>query len=305
MAMDLIKRDVAGAGAGMAPFVQAFTPGLNGAGGNPTSTQTTGAIAGAATDILEIVTTSGQCPSATLSAAPGSGGPLASTETLPKCFPDLSGPEAFFYVGSNVATEVNTYGVVIGKADVASGTSGFNINLAVPGTANYNPVAPNPAAGFCTSANCKVAAPIDVVRYAVAPDTDDVPALWRSNTGAFTSAGGAAPVGSGNWQVVARGIEDLQVEYMKGAGTWDITPGSVYCAAPCNPVQDTDLARIVRQVRVRLSARATGRARIQGGTPPGGGNAPVAIRGELVAVMAPRAALTALSVNPAAATRWY
>jgi len=289
----------------MAPFVQAFTPGLNGLGGNPTSTQTTGAISGTATDILEILTASGQCPPATIAAPPPAIGPLVSTETLPRCFPDVSAAQSFFYVGSNVATEMNNYGVVLGRGDVVGGTSGFNIDLFNTGTVNYNPVAPNPAAGFCGTGNCKVVAPIDVVRYTVAPDADDMPALWRSNTGPWTSAGGPATPGSGNWQVVARGIEDLQVEYMKGPGTWDITPGSVYCAAPCSPVQDTDLARIVRQVRVRLSARATGKGRIQGGTPPGGGNAPTAIRGELVSVMAPRAALTALGVNPNAATRWY
>jgi hypothetical protein len=144
----------------------------------------------------------------------------------------------------------------------------------------------------------------------VAPDPDDanIPALWRSNTGTWSSVGGAAVnpgAGVGNWQVVARGIEDLQVDYMKGAGTWDTTPGSIYCAAPCAPAQDADLARIVRQVRVRLSARATGNGRIQGGRVPGGGNAPNAIRGELTSIMAPRAALTALTLNPSAASRWY
>jgi prepilin-type N-terminal cleavage/methylation domain-containing protein len=311
VAMDLIKRDVAGAGAAMAPFVQAFTNSLDAAGGNPTSTQTTGAIAGTNTDILEMLTTTGQCPSAALSATATAPGPLTSAEALPNCYPDVSATNSFFYVGSNVATELNNYGVALAKANVAAGTNnGFNLNLTNYSTANYNPVAPNPAAGFCTAPGCRVAMPIDVVRYQVAPDPDDpsVPALWRSTTGTFTAAGAPAATpgaGLGTWQVVARGIEDLQVDYMKGAGTWDTTPGSVYCAAPCTPVLDTDLARIVRQVRVRLSARATGKARIQGGRAPGGGNAPSAIRGELVSVIVPRAALKALSVNPTAATRWY
>ena len=145
----------------------------------------------------------------------------------------------------------------------------------------------------------------------VAPDPDDqnTPALWRSRTGAFTAAG-AGPftpaANRPNWEVVARGIDDFQVEYLNGGGAWANTPGSVYCTSPCNPAQDADVNRIVRQVRITISARAVAGGRIQGGTKAAAGSgAPDAIRGRLVAVIAPRAALTAMAINPSAAARWY
>jgi hypothetical protein len=89
---------------------------------------------------------------------------------------------------------------------------------------------------------------------------------------------------------------------MNGAGAWATTPGPVY-SANAVPVA-ADANRIVRQVRVTLSARAVTRARIQGATQAGGGNAGNAIRGQLVAILTPRAALTALTTNPAA-PGWY
>jgi type II secretory pathway pseudopilin PulG len=307
VAMDLIRRDVAGAGAGMAPFVQAFTNGLNGAGPNPSSTQTTGAIAGQATDVLEVLTTTGDCPAAALAPPlpnPATG-PLNSNDALPRCFPDVAAPRGFFYVGSTAPADLNRYGVVMGKADVAAGTSSFNIILQNPTTQNYNPVAPNPAPGFCSTATCTILIPISVVRYVVAPDPDDatLPALWRSRTGAFTATGAASATPPGaNWEVIARGIEDLQVDYMNGGGAWATTPGAVF-STNAVPVA-ADINRVVRQVRVTLSGRAVTRARIQGATQAGGGNAGSAIRGQLVAVMTPRAALTALTTNPAA-PGWY
>jgi type IV pilus assembly protein PilW len=94
IAMDLIKRDVAGAGAGMVPYVQAFTNGLNAAGGNPTNAaggQTLGVIdnPATATDILEILTASGDCSPTVVApgtvAAPAT---LVSVERLPGCYPD-------------------------------------------------------------------------------------------------------------------------------------------------------------------------------------------------------------------------
>ena len=306
VAMDLIKRDVAGAGVGMAPFVRAFTPGLDGAGGAPSATQTAGAIANTATDVLEMLTTTGQCPSVVLTSASTSS--LVSGETQPRCFPDSTASRTFFYVGSTSAGDMNNYGVVLGRSDSAAGTNGFNI-VGQSGP-DFNPVSPNPAAGFCTT--CRMTMPIDVVRYQVAADPDDpnVPALWRSQTAGFTTAGGGpnAP-GGANWEVVARGIEDFQVRYLTGAsGGFVTTPGTPYCASPCTTAQPADLDRIVRQVEVRLSARAITGGRIQGGTgnaSTAASGAGTAIRGELVAVITPRAALTALAVNSSASNRWY
>jgi hypothetical protein len=162
------------------------------------------------------------------------------------------------------------------------------------------------------TATCTVLMPIDVVRYQVAPDPDDatLPALWRSRTGPFTPAGGAAAtpgVGTGTWEVVARGIEDLQVKYFRG-GAWLDTPGDIYCDAPCNTGISpavADFNRIVRQVRVTMSARATGKTRIQGGTTAiAASGARAAIRGRLSVEMTPRAALSALQTNTSTPA-WY
>jgi hypothetical protein len=155
------------------------------------------------------------------------------------------------------------------------------------------------------SPNCTVLFPIDVVRYQIAADPDDatIPSLWRSRTGQFANAGNniGGPTGGGNWEVVARGIEDMQVEYFRN-GAWGTTPGVVFCDAPCTSPAVADFNRLVRQVRVTLSARATGRGRIQGGqTSPG---RPTAIRGQLQAAITPRAALTPLTLNTAS-PGWY
>lgn len=306
VAMDVIKRDVAAAGAGMVPFVQAFTNSLDGQGpANPSSVQTAGAIAGDETDVLEILTSSGTCPAVILGplgAPPPAAGPLPSPEVLPRCFANSAAPNTFFYVGSKSLTgaELTNYGVVMGKADVATQ---IPFNITVVSGPNLNP-----PAGFCTSTECTVLQPIEVVRYLIAPDPDDasLPALWRSSTGAFTAAGAASATPPGaNWQVVARGIDDLQIAYLKGAGTWDATPGVVSCA-PCTPPLNGDLDTIVRQVRITLSARASGKTRIQGTTTAAAGsNAGTAIRGSLVAIITPRAALTALTVNSGATKHWF
>ena len=327
IAMDLIKRDVAGAGAGMVPYVQAFTNGLNAAGGNPTNAaggQTLGVIdnPATATDILEILTASGDCSPTVVApgtvAAPAT---LVSVERLPGCYPDSTATaNRFFYVGSPSLAERDAYGVVLGRANVVSGTQGFTINVTASATANRNPTfASNPSAGFCNemassnvTSTCTVLMPIDVVRYQVAPDPDDasLPALWRSRTGPFTPAGGAAAtpgVGTGTWEVVARGIEDLQVKYFRG-GAWVDTPGDIYCDAPCNTGTSpavADFNRIVRQVRVTLSARATGKTRIQGGTTAiAASGAKAAIRGRLSVEITPRAALSALQTNTST-PGWY
>ena len=326
IAMDLIKRDVTSAGAGMVPYVQAFTNGLNAQGGNPTNAaggQTLGVIdspTATATDILEILTAPGDCAQTVV--APGTAAAptaLVSLERLPGCYPDSAATaNRFFYVGSPDNTERDAYGVVLGKANVVSGTNGFTINVTSSATANRNPTA-GPSTGFCNEIGgtavtnkCTVLMPIDVVRYQVAPDPDDptLPALWRSRTGAFTPAGGAAGtpgVGTGTWEVVARGVEDLQVKYFRG-GSWLDTPGDVFCDAPCNTATSpsvTDFNRIVRQVRVTLSARATGKSRIQGATKAiAASGAKDAVRGRLTVDITPRAALSALQTN-SSTPAWY
>jgi hypothetical protein len=199
--------------------------------------------------------------------------------------------------------------------------SPFRINLINPAAANLNPVAPSPSVGFCNvvaGGACDVLMPIEVVRYQIAQDPADatVPALWRSRTGRFDSTGIVATPPGGNWEMVARGIEDLQVEYWiggpvsgAGAGAYQPNPGNVFCTSPCtSPVVGAgplaaDFNRIVRQVRITISARSTAPALV--GMTTAGGGAGAAVRGSAVAVIAPRAALQALTATPGATNGWY
>jgi len=155
--------------------------------------------------------------------------------------------------------------------------------------------------------------PIEVVTYLIARDPNEpaVPCLWRSRTGRFDTTGAvsATPPGA-NWEMVARGIEDLQVRYWvggavsgAGVGAWQGNPGAVFCAAPCNPPAVADFNRIVRQVEITLSARSTA-VGIKGMTNAAGG-AGSAVRGRSIAVIAPRASLQALQLTPGAANGWY
>jgi hypothetical protein len=137
-----------------------------------------------------------------------------------------------------------------------------------------------------------------VVRYMIAPGldpSDTSPGLWRSETGRYTATGAAAPTpvaNTTNWQIVARGIEDLQVEYLNGSGLWSNNPGVVNpCAAGGCILADYNT--VVRRVRVTLSARALAPL-LQGQTAPAGGAAPNAVRGQLVGVFTPRAAVLGL-----------
>ena len=307
IAMDLIRRDVQDAGSGMVPFVQAFTNGLNGAGIAPASGQSTGA-SGAATDVIEILTTDGNCQEVVLGAAPlAPAGPYASNEMLPPCFPDNT-RSAFVYVGGSGGDRLN-YGVVLAAADRPTGTAPFQILPLAPAVANANPA----ARGFCgttvlgtPASTCVRSLAVEVVRYAIAPDPADasVPSLWRSGTGRFDGSGNVvtSPPG-GNWQLVARGIEDLQVRYRNGAG-WSDVPGDVACAGACTSPTLTDLDTIVREVQITVWSRAAA-PNVAGQTTAAAG--PRALRGQLMTTVSPRAALQARNLIPAGGStpEWY
>ncbi|HUL80331.1 MAG TPA: prepilin-type N-terminal cleavage/methylation domain-containing protein [Vicinamibacteria bacterium] len=183
-----------------------------------------------------------------------------------------------------------------GCTSAPAGTSG-NLSLAAslpewPVASPFSAAQANGIQAFLYSAR--------VVRYMIAPGLDPAdtsPGLWRSETGRYTSTGALAAVpaaGATNWQLVARGIEDLQVEYLNGGGLWANNPGIVNTCVPagCTPA---DYARIVRRVRVTLSARAL-EPRLQGETQAAGAG-PNAVRGTLVSVITPQAAVTGLQTR--------
>jgi len=131
------------------------------------------------------------------------------------------------------------------------------------------------------------------IRYRINIDADGTPNLERS-----TAGGGFIPGpggGSSSGQVLASGVEDLQVEYLNAAG-WQDEPGVISCASGTTACGDTcvavgtDFDTLVRRVKVTLSARALA-ANLTGQTTSAVGNAP---RGQLITEIAPRPATATL-----------
>jgi type II secretory pathway pseudopilin PulG len=77
--------------------------------------------------------------------------------------------------------------------------------------------------------------PIEKVSYYLADD-EGASGLWRSG------------------QVVARGIEDFQVQYRNGGPLWLDDPGVVACAEGCAAPTTADYNTAIREVRVTVTA---------------------------------------------------
>ncbi len=312
VAMDLVARDVFNAGAGLPTYSQVFTitdpegscaGGLNGCG----VTGTMGADAASKrgegsdpenTDVLEIVAVDEQCPvqrvcSDTAIRVPGTAGVFVTREQTPRCMQ---------LPGFALLTDTKNFLIQPAQAVTAAPTG----CTGAPTTSNGN-LSLGASTGLPQSAASLTGASIiflyagRVARYRVAPGLDPadptLPSLWRSETGRFTARGLAVaepgepgfPSAESPWQLVARGVEDLQVEYFDGDGAaasppvWKNQPQIVTSDAP---------AKVVRQVRITLSAR-TSAANLAGQTTAGGG-ARNAVRGQLSTTVAPRAALIEL-----------
>jgi hypothetical protein len=175
---------------------------------------------------------------------------------------------------------------------------GFNRELCVDGppvnSGNSGQLA------TCTPASVTLA---EQVRYRIRIDPADpnrVPNLERRTTAAWASG----------FQVVARGIEDLQVQYAQMSNQPD---GGCTVAAPCNnapvvfydgepgpppvpppPGGNSDFNSIITQVTVTLRSRST-LTRAQGQITDAQGNA--FLRGSLTSTGTPRAALGALTTQ--------
>jgi type II secretory pathway pseudopilin PulG len=293
IAMDLVMRDVASAGIGLDAFSQAFTDGLDdpAAGSVPSEIH-----AGQRADLLELLTTDGACT--TLVACDQAGFSVAVTEAIPTCF----GLPGFVYLAGRggAAASDGTPGLLFARAAAAGSCGRATLDLPA-GAAGVNPGAGTCETGAGALETCDTASPAQLIRYELAPDSSagGEPALWRSARGRHDRDGApnsGPPGGPGSdWQVVASGIEDLQVEYQTAGAmratpeTWSPTPGAVACADCAAPVA-SDFDTIVARVRIRLLARARG-PNLGGETE---GAVSVQRRGELVAVVTPRAALAAL-----------
>ena len=312
VAMAMIESDIASAGMGLPAFVQVFTGasgalpgGLNGVGPN-------------GEDALEIVVGLPQCPATPVCARLGDSGAFQVFDTpiaLPACV-GLAQPAAAVAAGtppSRLGAAIYGQTALIGPLtnDGAANTCG-GLNTVGTKVAVQNDQGPPwwrpfqgaaPAPGTAPTS----VVPVEVVRYVIATDPNDPTNpgdinfrhLWRSTTGGRTAAGDYAedPVDDppgGNWQLVARGINDLQVQYLDGDAVLKDMPGVFADATQTN--------LIVRQVNVTLSSRVAS-ANISGfsGTDM---SDPAQIRlGQLTGQVVPRQALLHLQ-TAAGAQQW-
>jgi type II secretory pathway pseudopilin PulG len=326
VAMDVITQDVVNAGTNLPAFVQAFTvsdpggaPVLDGAG-------PVGSIGNAAlslnSDVLEIIAAEDRCPGSTVCSGVVSGAPgiFALKEKNPRC---LIGSGFAVATDNNFMTIQpiqNTTAVACPVGGLAANNGGVSLGAAVAVGSNVaaNPVAPVLTAPAPGNSIYAFLFPARISRFVIGydpTDPDQVPLLYRSVTGRYlVSPAGAvslpnappaapttnpAAAAGTNWQVVARGIEDLQVEYQNGLGVWSNSPPA---AVPCAPpgivggcATQAAFDAIVRQVRITLSARVVAQG-LQGSITAAGAGAPNRIRGQLVTVVQPRAAMTSLEM---------
>ena len=323
LAMDLVARDVFAAGAGLPTFTQVFTrdetaaggpcaggTGLNGCGVlgmlGPTAAAARadgdGGDPSENTDVLEIVTTDEECPVLSVCSQgtlAGNAGGFVLREAVPACL-GVPGPV--------LLTDNNSFAIQPAVAVSGPGSAcPSGGNAAVNGNLNLAaPILPWVAAAVIAApaSNAPPSTPVvfayraKIVRYRIAPSADPMdiaPALWRTELGRYGSDGvvteepteTAFSLAGSPWQLVARGIEDLQIEYMGGDNVWRSQPPASVA---------TDWTTLVRQVRITLSARATIGGNVQGQTQAGGG-APDAIRGQLSTTVTPRAAFFELMMG--------
>jgi prepilin-type N-terminal cleavage/methylation domain-containing protein len=307
-AMDLIARDVFSAGAAMPPFAQVFTRldpigpcngGLNSCGQPGTMGPPAATARGddEDTDVLEILSADEQCSSLNVcntGAVAGNAGTFVTRESAPQCLgvPGLAMLVSSPAVVNNAAFTIQAVTGTGGTTTCSGGAAPPNANLTLTTPLGLfipaPPIAPGDAVFLYRGR---------IVRYRVAPNPDPLdpnPTLWRTEAGLYMPDGSPAaepgsagfnPAGS-PWQLVARGIEDLQIEYLDGSGAWANLPA---------PMLNGDWTRLVRQVRITLSARAS--AANLGGETTAGGGAPDAVRGQLSTVVAPRAAFNELQMG--------
>jgi prepilin-type N-terminal cleavage/methylation domain-containing protein len=278
MAMDIISQDLYRAGYGLPQFAQAFTDGLDGIGPMGPG--------GANADELEIFAAS-ECP--VLGVCAATGVQATTFQALSPCyqFPALV-----------ILGDASCWGMRFaekpGKGSTASCSGGGGSkNGHVTFPPGQAPLV-NPPGGF-TGWTPEWMLVGQAIRYRINIDADGTPNLERSTAGGQNLPGKG---GTSSWQVLASGVEDLQVEYLNATG-WLDQPGAISCATATTACGDTcqavatDFDTLIRRVRVRLSARALA-ANLTGQTTSAVGNAP---RGQLVTEVAPRPAVATLGAE--------
>lgn len=291
-AMDMIMRDISSAGVGMPLFLQAFTQGLDACSGCPNGGSPAGVLGAGFADELEIV--SNQENFATEDAC-FDAGVSNPNPALRRGLPTFTPPKGILVFTNDVPPRWAAQQVTaVAPAATTTATrpcTGSHATLTVTGGACGASGFGN-VLGGCVVTQVSFGA---VVHYRIRPDpVDQIPSLWRQST---------ASLGTG-YQIVARGIDDLQVQYIQAAAACtevapcDGAPAISQAAAPLA----ADYGTLITQVRVTLSARSTLRGALQGQTTIAGVSA---LRGQITSTGSPRAALFALTQQATGTPQWH
>jgi len=307
VALNIIMRDIANAGSGMPKFIQTFSQNLNNCTNSTTCPVDTGRITrpdvpAEVPDELEMLTNSG------------------TKENEPACHTAGQGNSTQVTTVRNVGSNVGTNQIVLlfttsGQWTIRNVVS-TNSNSSSAGncdggnqahsnlnfnSGNNDVTGLNQPQGVCqpngfgtvTASPCEVdqVSFATVVRYRIRLDASGVPVLqrWSSDNSSLLAAGVQT------YQTIARGIEDLQVQYTQAS-----SPNTWVDGAP--QVVNNDFTTLITQVRVTLIARAEGR-KLQGEKTSASGRTNV--RGTLTSTGTPRATLVNLNSAPAAQRQWF
>ena len=301
IAMTRIREDAQDAGLGLGNLFQSFGENLNGVGIPGVRAAGDLNLGGPNSDFLEIRRQAPDCPKVRSTNRTGAVFQIAENP-LPGCLA-VPGWVVAFYPDGNAKW---------GWAHQLTG-QGFNVPPAQQPPSSQMQWVPPHANLQCSIdmlANGGVCPPandgnpvafgvINQVRYQLGNDVDGTPSLFRSDSGGFDAATGAFanPPGPA-WQLVARGIEDLQIRYRVS----DAVGNPVWQdAAPTIVAPSFD--NVVREVEITMWARTVGESRLQGET-LAPGNQVTAVRGSLVSSVSPRAAQTALIQELDPNKRW-
>ena len=310
IAMDMIQRDIATAGVNMGVFFQSFSRFLD-------AKSAVKGPSGQNADHLEIFGNDGTCPDAPAMPPTGTSIPPIKPDPGPYSGSNINGRGAVpscYSEDSIVLVTFSNGGAKWGLAHEIHSKDGTDINFPPgPNIQNGSQITnPDDLKSFQPgdgSYPTGISA-LNVIRYEVALDTDGTPSLFRSGTGGRDPSTGQyspPPSAAGKWQLLARGVEDMQVEYRNGLlplndpAAWMDEPGNVLCSSPCVAPTATDYNRGIREVRVTLSVRASGQ-NLAGQTTSQASGRPNAVRGSVTTVTSVKALQSYLAqVTPTAA----
>jgi hypothetical protein len=304
-------RDIANAGSGMPKFIQTFSQNLNNCTNGTTCPVSPGNtrinrpdVPAEVPDELEMLTNSGAKENEPACHTAGNGN-STQVRTVRQSNQVVTPQIVLLFTTTGLWTirevvNTNTNNSSAGTCDNAPHTGlNFNQGQDISGLNQASGVCePNGWGTIVNNGACQVeqVSFATVVRYRVRVDASGVPVLQRWSTDDVSLLAG----GIMTYQTIARGIEDLQVQYTQAATEAGVSSTAWQDGAPA--VLNNDYNTLINQVRVTIVARAEGR-RLQGEKTSASGRTNV--RGTLTSVATPRATLVNLNSAPAAQRQWF